>query len=159
MTFAPVNLLPFTEDAERCHMGHAPTLAQVRETYGSATPVIWLLPFLYDIQEYCGTKTKWSANQVKQLAQIIAREFFFLKVSELMLFFIRFKSARYGRFFGAEDPMVVMEALQKFNEERGVFYDEYYRREQLRAIEERKKGAISYEEYLRLKEEGKISCI
>ena len=158
-TFSPVNLIPYTEDVERCHMGTAPTLSELRKAYGGNVPVMWLMPFLYDIQEYCGTKTKWSTNQLSQLAHMIVREYFYLKVTELMLFFVRFKGAHYGRFYGVEDPMVVMESIKAFIEERGAFYDSYCHRQEREAIEERKRNAISYEEYLRMKERGVITCI
>lgn len=159
MTFAPCNLIAYTEDVERCHMGTAPTLSELRKTYGGNVPVMWLMPFLYDIQEYCGTKTKWTTNQLTQLANMIAREYFYLKVTELMLFFVRFKGARYGRFYGVEDPMVVMESIKTFIEERGTFYDGYYQRQEREAIKERKKNAVTYEEYLRMKERGLITCV
>lgn len=90
---------------------------------------------------------------------MIAREYFYLKVTELMLFFVRFKGAHYGRFYGVEDPMVIMESIKAFIEERGTFYDSYYHKQEREAIEERKRNAISYEEYLRMKERGLITCI
>jgi hypothetical protein len=55
--------------------------------------------------------------------------------------------------------MVVMESIKAFIEERGAFYDGYYHKQEREAIEERKRNAISYEEYLRMKERGLITCI
>lgn len=41
-----------------------------------------------------------------------------MKVTELLIFFYRFKTGRYGHFYGSVDPMVVMEALGIFLKER-----------------------------------------
>lgn len=107
------------------------------------------MPFLYDIQEYCGTKTKWSTNQLSQLAHMIAREYFYLKVTELMLFFVRFKGAHYGRFYGVEDPMVVTCALRTFISERNdiIARCEQEQREKRKADEIKRNPPISREDW------------
>lgn len=81
--------------------------------------VMWLLPQLYDLSEYCGVKNKLQGKPLEGCAHVIATEFYYLKVSELMLFFHRFKSGRYGKFYGTVDPLVITSALREFDAERG----------------------------------------
>lgn len=52
------------------------------------------------------------------VAAVIADNFGWLKLAELMLFFQQFKAGKYGHFYGAVDPMVITEALQMFIEFR-----------------------------------------
>ena len=50
-----------------------------------------------------------------------------------MLFFARFKRGCYGRFWGAADPLVIMEALKAFGRERKTaYYDQAKKEEELR---------------------------
>lgn len=42
-----------------------------------------------------------------------------------MLFFVRFKCGEYGRFYGVVDPLIIMEALSDFDDERAFQLDRY----------------------------------
>ena len=53
-----------------------------------------------------------------------------------MLFCHRFKLCRYGRFYGAVDPMVILQSLDKFNEEREQAHYEHQRTENRKQQEE-----------------------
>jgi hypothetical protein len=135
---------------DRCFFGDAPTLAEINITYGDTMATMWLIPQLYDLSEYCGCKDKLQGKPLEQCASVIAGEFFYLKVSELMLFFHRFKTGRYGRFYGAVDPLVITTSLRTFIEERA--YEIERKEQQIRAEKEResRKTAMSYQEYLEL---------
>ena len=85
---------------------------------------------------------------------MIATEYYYLKVSELMLFFHRFKTGRYGRFYGSVDPLVITTSLRDFVRERGIAYEQHEQEERERREKEECKNAITYEEYLRRKESG-----
>ena len=114
------------EHVERVHFGTAPSLVTLRAAYHDDAATIWMLPQLYDLNEYCGCKEKLDEGQMTQLARIIIAEFGFLKVSEIMLFLHRFKSGRYGRFYGAIDPLVIVSALRHdFMSERAAVIDEH----------------------------------
>ena len=41
-----------------------------------------------------------------------------LKATEIMLFFHKFKAGCYGQFYGSVDPLIIMQALEKFCKER-----------------------------------------
>lgn len=138
-------------DSQDCHFGSYPTLADLDATYGAKTSAYWLVPQLLDLSEYCGCREKLTRTMLKQLAEIIAQDCQRLKVTELMLFFRRFKSGRYGHFYGAVDPLVITEALGTFRRERADAHSERERQEQdpIRNFNKAKEQAITYEEYLR----------
>ena len=97
---------------QRAFFGTAPSLLTLRCAYHDDAATMWMLPQLYDLGEYCGCKEKLDKDQMTELARIIIQEFGFLKVTEIMLFLNRLKAGRYGRFYGAMDPMMIMTALR-----------------------------------------------
>lgn len=116
-----------TRDPERCYFGQAPTMGMVNTAYGKGTAQEWLTYQLTDLSEFSGAKEKITANQIKQLADIIATDYHWLKVSEVMLFFRQFKRGEYGKFYGAVDPLTITTALREFLRDRN---DAYARHEQ-----------------------------
>lgn len=143
------------DNPDLCFFGGAPTLYELNDTYGEKTAAMWLVPQLYNLSEYCGCREKLEGNPLKECASVIAAEFYYLSVSELMLFFHRFKSGRYGRFYGSVDPMVITSSIRLFARERILAYEEHEKAEEERAYRESAKNALSWEEYC-MKEYGKV---
>lgn len=113
------------ENTERTFFGTAPMLCTIDAAYGKGSATQWLIPQLFDLCATAGVNVKLDDVQLKQLAYMIREEFGFLKASEVMLFFWRLKSGRYGKFYGAVDPMTVMIALRSdFMQERAKAIDE-----------------------------------
>lgn len=133
--------------ADECFFGKYPTLGGLRAQYDSRFPSAWLMAHLYDLSEYCGCKDKLEGKALQQCASVIASEFSYLKISELMLFFHRFKSGRYGRFYGSVDPLVITTSIRDFIRERAVEYERRNIEEERRKEDERRKEAVSWEDY------------
>lgn len=138
-----------------CYFGEFPTLATVNRKYGVGTANAWLIPQIANLSEFCGCKEKITPIQIKECASIIANEYYFLKVSELMLFFYLFKAGRYGKFYGNVDPMVITCSLRQFLTDRSdaIFHHD----SEVRRLQEEKEHGkgISYEEYKRNMANGK----
>lgn len=154
--FNPDLQMKVCKDAKLCFFGDAPVLSELNMTYGEMTATMWLVPQLYNLSEYCGCKDKLQGKPLEECASVIATEFYFLKVSELMLFFHRFKSGKYGRFYGSVDPLVITTSLRSFLIERNYAIEEQERLERERKAEEDRKNAITYEEYVA--KYGKPKC-
>lgn len=148
--YNPDYQLKICNDLDGCFFGNHPTLAELKNIYGNNTPVMWLMPQLYDLSEYCGCKDKLQGKPLEQCAGVIAAEYFYLKVSELMLFFHRFKSGRYGRFYGSVDPLIITTSLRDFIKERGDAYAKHEQEERERKEREYKANVVSYQEYLEM---------
>ena len=140
-------------DEARIYMGCWPTLAEMAET-GRNLPVAWLVDQLFSLGEFCGVRQKMSAGQLEQTARGIVSEYFYLKISELLLFFRRFRACRYGRFYGVVDPMVIMGALKDFVTERNEDLDRIETGLKAELSEINRRGAVSREEYERMVSEG-----
>ena len=139
-------------NAELCIMGDFPTLEELKGEYNSMMPTVWLLPQLQNLSKFCGVKDKLDNKQLEQCAFIIATEYSYMKVSELMLFFYRFKSGQYGKFYGNVDPLVITTALRDFAADRNVEQDHYEEVRRKKELEEYMKHAVSHEEAMNTEE-------
>lgn len=137
-----------------CYFGDYPTIAQLGAEFDRKFPAAWMMAHLHDLSEFCGCKEKLSGHALQQCASTITMEFYWLKISELMLFFHRFKSGKYGRFYGSVDPLVITTSLRDFLKERSIAIAEHERLEAERKERERK-PPVTWEEYC-MKEYGEI---
>lgn len=137
-----------------CYFGDYPTIAQLGAEFDRKFPAAWMMAHLHDLSEFCGCKEKLSGHALQQCASTISMEFYWLKISELMLFFHRFKSGKYGRFYGSVDPLVITTSLRDFLKERSIAIVEHERLEAERKERERK-PPVTWEEYC-MKEYGEI---
>ena len=135
------------QDSDECFYGDHPTLGQLRAAYGNNAPVMWLIPQLYNLSEYCGCRDKLQGRSLEECAEVITQHFYYLKVSEIMLFLNQFKAGRYGRFYGSIDPLVIVTSLRDFLIERSAAIDRMEAKERDRQREESKIGAVSWEEF------------
>lgn len=147
-TFHVNNQERYTEDADRCYFGTCPTMGLVNTAYGKKTAGEWLVYQLTDLSEFCGCREKITAMQIEQLAAIIASDFYFLKLTEMMLFFRKFKKGDYGRFYGNIDPLIITSALRMFLRERNERIARRDEEEQQRRDAEARENAITWEEYV-----------
>ena len=144
----------FAKNIEAALTRDYPTLSEVDMTYGDGTSDNWLVVQLADVAMFTGTR-RFDKYQQTATARLITSQYFYLKITELLVFFQWFKSGKYGRFFGNVDPMVVTCALRDFVVERNERLA-IYEQEQRKAKEEeerRENPPISYEEWKRIKAE------
>lgn len=136
-------------DSKHCILGEFPTLAEVKAAYGQNAPVAWMIPQLYSLSEYCGCRDKLQGKPLEECAFVISSEFYYLKVSEIMLFIHMFKSGKYGRFYGSIDPLVITTSLRQFVKDRNQAIDRYAQERKELEEEEAKKNVITWQEYCR----------
>lgn len=116
--FNPSKQTEYTLNVKRAYRGHAPALSGVKEAYGGGTARSWLFVQISDLMEFSGCKGKLSVKKIEELANIILNEYGYLKLTEMMDFFRKFKAGNYGKFYGTVDPMVITCALVEFKRER-----------------------------------------
>lgn len=153
MKVNPSAQIAFGANPKAALMGDYPTIQDINTAYGRGFSTEWLIPSLVNLSQHSGAKNL-TQNQIIELANIISTEYRHLKVTEILLFFYRFKNGCYGRFYGQVDPMVITCAFKEFMRERNAMLDKYYSEQQEeREREESKKPTISYEEWLELKKQ------
>lgn len=150
LKYNPDEQLPIVSSPQNAVLGQHPTLAHLKQINPNAAAA-WLIPQISNLSEYCGARDKITDYQIKQLADIISHDYPWLKVSELMLFFHRFKAAKYGRFYGTVDPLIITEALRSFLLERAEIIDAYEQKEREKRDKESRAKAVTWEEYCAMK--------
>ena len=149
---SPSTQTGFAAHPDNAIMGDYPTLTDLKQAYGKNFAAIWLVAQIDNLTLFTGAKNI-TEQQHEELAKIIAAEYGYLKVTELLLFFHRFKAGHYGRFYGTVDPMVITCALKDFIKERNTFIDQFEREaNDLKRELDKKVPTMSHEEYLKLKE-------
>lgn len=147
LTVTPSQQPILYKDIQDCYFGDYPTLSELNGAYSPKTAQAWLVPQLLDLSEYCGVKEKFTTNQLNQCSDIIANDYAYLKVSEIMLFFARFKRCHYGHLYGTVDPLIIIGALKEFCCERNVAYYERNKNKEEQRISESLKNTCSWKEY------------
>lgn len=149
--FNPDIQVPAANNLDRSYMGIAPTLTTVSNTYGYDILEVWIMAQLENLNDFCGATLKMSIYQMSELAKIIFTDYHFLKVSELLLFFYRFKSGKYGHFYGSIDPQKITVALIEFKKDRIAeikYIEAEKENERIDKIrEEWEKNCVTREEY------------
>jgi hypothetical protein len=149
--FNPDKQVEYAENELRCFSGTAPVLYRVSKTYGRNIAENWLEIQLYDLSEYSGCKDKFDTKQVEQVAKVILLNYGYLKVTEFMVFFQKFKAGNYGKFYGSVDGLVITSALHEFINYRANKLDKIKNMETIKRLDKMNENSITYEEYLRLK--------
>ena len=153
---SPSTQTSFASHPNNAVIGDYPTLLDLKQAYGKNFAAIWLVPQIDNLTLFTGAKNI-TEQQHEELAKIIAAEYGYLKVTELLLFFHRFKAGHYGRFYGSVDPMVITCALHDFIKERNIFIDQYEREKKEREDESKPKlPTMTHEEWLEYKKQHSL---
>ena len=147
--FHPSETLTIGRNSKMAFFGDAPSLAIMRKTYGDDFPATWLLAHIFDLVAFSNSQGTLNESQAEFLAEAIANEYYFLKASELILFFYRFKTGAYGHFYGVVDPMMIMQGLKQFMKERAVEIERHENEKMSKERAETAKNAITPREYCR----------
>lgn len=152
---SPSTQTSFASHPDNAVIGDYPTLTDLKQAYGKNFAAIWLVAQIDNLTLFTGAKNI-TEQQHEELAKIIAAEYGYLKVTELLLFFYYFKTGRYGRFYGSVDPMVITCALRDFIKERNVFIDQYERDQHNLQYELNKRNIMTHEQWLEYKKQHSL---
>lgn len=137
-----------------CVTGNYPALSELNVRFANKNAgTAYLLCHINNINEYAGTDKKMDVQTRAECAATLYENFYHLKVTEVMLFFQRFKGGRYGKFYGSVDPMTIGQAAWSFLAERKRLLEKaevIRQREREREEKEHDTNCITRDEYLRL---------
>ena len=133
--FAPNLCAKFANEAlERCFSAKTYTLTQLRLNCAGLQNS-WLSAQITYLNSISGA-TQMTEMQMMMLVSNISQTYGYLKITELMVFFFQLAGGKYGKFYGAVDPMQIMVDLNEFMKYRSVMLDKI---ESDRRSEERNK--------------------
>lgn len=147
---SPNRQIEVSEKRQDFMLGEYPTLNDVALAYGRTAPIQWLIAQLTNLSEFCGVKDKLTGDQTEELAWLLKGQYGYYKVTQFLVFFHDFKLGRFGKFFGAVDPLVITSAIKEFDKERAMLLSKLEREEEDKRLREDAKNALSGEEVAKL---------
>ena len=114
---------------ERSLTGNAPTLRQLEYAYGVKSIRAWFSIQLENLNKFVGVANKMTVQQMQMLADIFIVKVPYLKASEILLFFYKFKSGDLGELYGSVDPLKLSTSLNEFLKWRSFELDKVYQRQ------------------------------
>ncbi len=148
--YSPDRQAFFSQFPERCVTGDSPTLSEMARLYGANEAEAWVEIQVRDISEFSGARDKMRIPQITETARVICSAYYFMKLSEVTLFFFQLKGGTYGKFYGSVDPMTITQALKSFAKYRSALLDRHERQERQRKGEQSRQGCCTREEYDRM---------
>lgn len=118
-TFAPQYQADVARDPDLCMTDpRVPTLAVAVNAYGRRGMTGWVIAQMEDLNRTAGGRDKMTAEEMQNAAEAIVTTYPQLRLTDVMLFFLRFKAGVYGRFYGKTDTLVITTALAQYVEWR-----------------------------------------
>lgn len=99
-------------------LAESKSIVAIRKELSETVCVAFLVVIIGDCIKFFSVGKSMNDAQLVETAKLIMNEFYFLKVSDLQLFFQRFKTGYYGQLFDRLDGSVIMVALREYCEEK-----------------------------------------
>lgn len=152
--YNPDRQLEWCGNSERCVLMDCPTLAVVRRDYSEETAKMWLEIQINDFSELTNVQRKLDDRQRAFVAGVLMNEYYWLKLSEVMLFMYWLKMGRYGECYGCVDAVRILSALRTFVKERSSIIEHYEAHKDDNSPETLARLQAIQEAYERMKERG-----
>lgn len=111
--FSPSSQYSIVQNEHNVWFGKYPSLVTINIAFPKTSEGL-VVKMLFDLEKHICASKKLDEIQFIQLSQMIVSEFYFLKISELILFFWKCKSGEIGKFYGQIDPLNLLEWLRNF---------------------------------------------
>lgn len=154
--FSPNNWGYTLSHPDKAYMAECPTLVAYEQIYGEGVSADWIYLQVLALYGSSGNREKGIADGILLFAQSFAQEVKTYKLSELMLFFARYKAGKYDNSYASFDARRIGNAFfNEFRKERNNELDKINRERMQKEIEERRftppQGYSSYSWYQELK--------
>jgi hypothetical protein len=154
--FSPNNWGYALSHPDKAYLAECPTLLSYERTYGEGVSADWIRLQVLTLYGSSNSKDIGIADGIKLFAQSFAQEVKNFKLSELMLFFARYKAGKYDNSYSSFDAKRIGNAFfSEFIKERNRELDRITREQVQSEIEERRftppDGYTSFSWYQELK--------
>ena len=124
--YSPSNQYVYALHEQRCHRGKAPTIMQCVATQGIDVTIQAINALVEDFIKFTPARSRMSVDQRKQLSYVIITQFKTLRITQLILFFVKAKAGYFGKFYTQIEPMDITIALRQWQEVCDKELAEYY---------------------------------
>lgn len=114
-----------TADERSCYIGQAPTIRRTVEVLGYDYTLSYIDCYINDLTSFIkGRRYELPAHS--DIACLVISQYGTLKVTEWVLFCVKCKSGRLGKFYAAIEPMDILSRLNDFAESAIRLRKDYY---------------------------------
>lgn len=139
LKFGPAHLGYVLSNVEKAYLAEVPSLGEVMREYGENNGVLWIHMHVLALYGSSSNKDKGIADGIPFFSSVFASKVKQYKLTELMLFFARYKAGMYDNSYSTFDARRIGTAFfQEFLPERNCELDRIIRAEEQRKIEERR---------------------
>ena len=136
--YAPTNWGYVVANAGKAYTADCPTLAAVSTVYGNDYAVLWLTAQVTAVYAMSPNRDEGIVDGINIFCQTFFAEVRYYKLTELMLFFGRYKSGRYDASYSSFDTRRIGVAFREFLKERQVELAKAEREQQSEKARQRK---------------------
>lgn len=132
--YSPDNIRTMVQTHGKAGMINAdtPSLTIMKYAFGDKAVNTFLGVHLFETAKFYGMTDKADMSAMYQIADLIILDYYYLKISELVLFFQMLKAGHFrdsndndrGKMYGSFNGEVIMDCLYKFKQERDKYLDE-----------------------------------
>ena len=112
-SFSPVHWGYTAQHPERAYEAECPNLMQLDAVYGKGSSVYWVESMITGIFGASSSREKGQADGIRVFCEVFAAQAKRFKLSELMLFFARYKAGKYDSSYAAFDSRRIGNAFFK----------------------------------------------
>ena len=94
------------------------SLAVINKKVGKETSLLILETWIVNLNDFLNISRKMTPEQIKETADMIYDEFYYLKISDISLIFKRIKTGFYGEFYESIDWMKFLKMFADYSQER-----------------------------------------
>lgn len=153
--FSPRNWGYVSSNIEKAYLSDTPTLGSYSDCFGFENAKKWIHSQVLALYGMSGNKDEGVAEGLSFFSSSFASQTMNYKLSELMLFFSRYKSGKYDNSYASFDTKRIGNAFFfEFVKERKYEIDLIERKKIIERIDENYRNSVTYEEYLEIKKQA-----
>lgn len=150
--FTPDAGARISRNREGCIMNtQCPTIGDVRREYGYQMAFRWLFIHITDAASKVSAQQRPGKSQIDGIAVQMMEQYFYLKLTEIMLFFDMFKRGVLGDVYNAFDSRSVFRAMKAFNVLRGDVIKSSEEKEHMEELRRDMDKRVTWEQYCKMK--------
>ena len=125
--YSPNNLKSFrkVDSIKKAVESDTVSLAVLKKDNSEEAVIKYIILWLNRLNDYLNISRKMSFEQMKQTAEYILQDYYYLKQSDLYYIFSQAEKGRYGEFYESLDGAKILSWFEKYDVERANYvYDE-----------------------------------
>lgn len=103
---------------EDCLKSDGKALATIRKEVGEMQVIAAVQILILNLCEFFSVGKNMNNNQIKETARLLVKDYYYLKIDDLRLFFDKMKGGAYGQLYDRLDGSVILNNLREYCEER-----------------------------------------